>query len=186
MDTNPVRDSVRKALADEPHTHDLRQGWAAMVAIVVVAVAAWWAWSRFRAGFTRAEAESAAPTVAGRRIEDEGLVRQVQADVRRRAADCRVTADQLQAAYDANAVAADRRYKGVPLTVTGIVDEVGTDVLDHDYVTLRAGDGPGVQCICEPGHRDRLARLRRGDSATLIGVGAGRLLAVRVHAALLP
>ncbi|HEX7773344.1 MAG TPA: hypothetical protein VF435_13035 [Pyrinomonadaceae bacterium] len=61
-----------------------------------------------------------------------------------------VSATALVADYEANEVAADRRYKGQTLEVTGVVDSIGNDILDSMYVTLDSGERFGitnVQCF---------------------------------------
>ncbi len=57
-----------------------------------------------------------------------------------------VTAKQLFADYDANEIAADGKYKGKVLRISGTVGKVGKDVLDEPYVTLAAG-AFDVQCM---------------------------------------
>src|SRR5690606_6143056 len=48
-----------------------------------------------------------------------------------------VSAAQLASAYDRNTVAADQKYKGKRLKVTGVVDSINTDLFGNPYSTMR-------------------------------------------------
>ena len=61
-----------------------------------------------------------------------------------------VSAGDLYSEYQSNQVAADAKYEDEILTITGIVDSVGKDVLDTPYIVLTDGDKFalfGVQCM---------------------------------------
>ena len=79
-----------------------------------------------------------------------------------------VTADELTAAYDANPIAADLDYEGKVLQVTGVVEEIGEDLLGTKYVRL-AGGFWGVRCAFSDDHTYRLAALAQGQRITVIG-----------------
>jgi len=66
----------------------------------------------------------------------------------------RVTATQLFADYEANEVSADEKDKGKAVLVSGTIENIGKDLLDTLYVTLKT-DNPiiGVQCACSDEHR---------------------------------
>ena len=49
------------------------------------------------------------------------------------------SAAQLASAYDRNTVAADQKYKGKRLKVTGVVDSINTDLFGNPYITMRGG-----------------------------------------------
>jgi hypothetical protein len=75
-----------------------------------------------------------------------------------------VSAEQLLADYEANEVAADEKYKGKRLEVTGTIDNIGKDVLDNSYVALKTGkqyDFRSVQCYFD-------------DNSVLVTLSKGR------------
>lgn len=88
----------------------------------------------------------------------------------------RVGAPQLATEYAANEVAADGKYKGKIIEVTGIVDSVGKDVLDNPYVSLSGGRGNfmGVQCYFAKHDLGSLSKLAKGQRVTLKCRGAGK------------
>lgn len=91
----------------------------------------------------------------------------------------RVTADQLIAEYKANEVRADKLYKGRLVEVTGVVGNVGKDILGDAYVTLRASEDfefASVQCVPKP--RWNLYDLQPGYTCTITGVCAGKFINV--------
>ena len=75
--------------------------------------------------------------------------------------------------YKENEVSADNKYKGKTVKVTGIVTDIGKDILDSAYITI--GDGEDItwdyaQCYFK--NKDEVAKIeniRKGDTVTLIG-----------------
>jgi hypothetical protein len=89
----------------------------------------------------------------------------------------RVTAPVLISEYEANEIAADQRYKGKTVVVTGKVDHVGKDIMDSMYVTLRGDKEFGivrVQCFFDDSWATRLSYLREGDTVTVNGTCDGK------------
>jgi tRNA_anti-like len=88
-----------------------------------------------------------------------------------------VSARQLYAAYASNEIAADRKYKGKHLAVSGTVMRVGLDIFGDPYISLVAdAAGYGYQTV--DGHfsksgADQLSTFKRGDSVTLTCLGSG-------------
>lgn len=85
------------------------------------------------------------------------------------------TAQEMARAYEANSIAADQRFKGQRLRVTGQVSSIGTDLFGSPYVTLTGG----VNQFLEPQFEfpkaaaAQLASLGKGNTVTLECVGAG-------------
>ena len=81
-----------------------------------------------------------------------------------------VSAEELMSAYTANEVAADGRYKGKVVVVSGSVTTVGKDILDNMYVTLQTKDSfREIQCSFDKSHEGELARLKKRDRVTIRG-----------------
>lgn len=81
-----------------------------------------------------------------------------------------VSAPVLVAEYEANEIAADEKYKGRKVQVTGVVDSVAKDVLDNMYVTLDSGREfsiTSVQCFFDDTEKRNLASLVKGLSLTV-------------------
>ncbi len=93
--------------------------------------------------------------------------------------DLKVSATRLYADYDGNEVAADQKYKGKTLLVTGTVDDIGKDIMDTMYVTL-IGDGAigQVQCFFAKSHAGELAGLRKGMNLSVKGRCDGKMMNV--------
>lgn len=93
-----------------------------------------------------------------------------------------VSAKDLLSAYEENELNADNQYKDKLLEITGIVDDIGTDILDDVYVTL--GDGEEfsfatVQCYFKDKEEiDKVASLKSGDEITIIGTCDGQFFNV--------
>lgn len=73
-----------------------------------------------------------------------------------------ISANQLFAEYDANDIAADKKYKGRILEVSGSVGDISRDILDNIYVTLKTGEYKlfSIQCFFADNFEDRAAELR--------------------------
>jgi hypothetical protein len=93
-----------------------------------------------------------------------------EAAAAKRAADA-ISIDQLLADYEANEVAADRKYKGKWLKVRGEVEQIASaDLLSDITVTLRPKDGFGmVDCAFRDEFGNRAAKLRKGEAITVVG-----------------
>lgn len=88
--------------------------------------------------------------------------------------DVAVTARKLWAEYDENEVAADGKYKGKTIEVTGEILEI-RKTLGSAYVDLDVGL-PIVSVSCEMRDEKSLAQLRKGAAITIIGNGAGKVI----------
>lgn len=85
----------------------------------------------------------------------------------------KISAVDLLAAYDENAVKADQDYKDKTLEVTGIVKSIDKDVLDDVFVTINDGGEYSfisVQCYFEDENEiAKTAELKAGDEVTIVG-----------------
>ena len=88
-----------------------------------------------------------------------------------------ISAQQLDAEYEQNQVAADNNYKDKKVVVTGTVRDIGKDIVDDSYVTLAAG-GLGVRCVFEKSEQSKLAQLSKGDTVTVHGICHGKTLGI--------
>lgn len=90
-----------------------------------------------------------------------------------------ITAVDLHSAYDANEVNADNTYKGKAIVVTGTVSDIGKNVLNQTYITLKDGSDYGltsVQCFFESEQEDTVGSISKGNSVKLIGKCTGENL----------
>lgn len=75
--------------------------------------------------------------------------------------------------YKDNEVAADSKYKDKTVKVTGIVKDIGKDILDSAYITINDGkDITWDYAQCYFKDKDEVAKienLSKGDTVTLIG-----------------
>lgn len=83
--------------------------------------------------------------------------------------DQEVAVTELYRAYEENEVSADEQYKGKKLLVTGIVDNIGKDILDDPYVSLRADYLKGVNCYFSKENIKVLSQLRKGQKVSIMG-----------------
>lgn len=78
-----------------------------------------------------------------------------------------ITAKDLFAAYDANEIAAEQRFKNARVRVDGIIDDIGTDLLGTPYITLKASDFWSVQAMFPRSAKSQLASLAKGRPQTV-------------------
>ena len=90
----------------------------------------------------------------------------------------KVSAVRLSEEYDANKVAADSKYKGKILEISGIIKDIGKDILDTPYVSLQGRQLSlfGVQCMFARADESKLATLSKGQSIVLQGRVEGELI----------
>lgn len=93
-----------------------------------------------------------------------------------------LTADQLYGDYSANEVAADAKYKGKIVSVHGVVQQIGKDILDDAYIVI-GGRGllDGVQCTFTKDNQFSVAYLNKGQTVTVKGEARGKMGNVTVN-----
>jgi hypothetical protein len=108
-----------------------------------------------------------------------------------------VTATQLVAAYEANEAAADAKYKGKTVEVTGTIETIDKRYDDYIDVVLQAaqpkGDAPGkeidglddVTCKLVVGENAKALELEKGKKVTVIGRCDGNVLGITLKGCLL-
>ena len=91
----------------------------------------------------------------------------------------KIAAKLLFSDYESNEVAADQRFKGKTLLVTGTVADIKKDIMNTMYLTL-TGDGPfgNVQCFFAESHETQLAGLRKGANVSVKGRCDGKMMNV--------
>jgi hypothetical protein len=96
----------------------------------------------------------------------------------------RVSIAQILRDYKANEVAADEKYKGQVIEVTGVVGEIKKDITDSIYVTLgTTGDEfeiPVVQAFFDDAWKGQASSLQKGQRLTIRGRVNGLMMNVLV------
>ena len=92
----------------------------------------------------------------------------------------KVSATQLSQTYANNEVAADAKYKGNVVDVTGVIETIGKDILNNPYVSLKTAEYSiiSVQCMFSQADETKLATLSSGQSITLEGTVSGKIINV--------
>ena len=89
----------------------------------------------------------------------------------------RITAAELWTAYDSNELAADKKYKDKKLIVTGIVQDIGKDIVDTAYITLETENAfQSVQCMFGKNEEETLVILSKGQNVEIIGTCNGAMV----------
>lgn len=92
----------------------------------------------------------------------------------------KLTADALYNAYTNNQVAADAKYKGNIVEVTGVINSIGKDILGNPFVALNVGGYSelGIQCTFSQADESQLTSLSSGRSVTLEGTVSGETITI--------
>lgn len=84
----------------------------------------------------------------------------------------KVTAQQLYDDYNNNELAADERYKGKTLLVSGVIDSVNNSFGDRPYLTLESGSMfRGVRARLDPAETDKAVQLQKGQTVQIKCIG---------------
>jgi hypothetical protein len=97
-------------------------------------------------------------------------------EIQSQAASYTVSADQLYSEYNSNEVAADMKYKGKIVIVSGTIQDIGKDIMDNAYIVI-GGSGflDGVQCTFTKSEQSSIARLSKGQHVTVKGAVSGKM-----------
>lgn len=89
----------------------------------------------------------------------------------------KITAAQVVADYKANEVAADAKYKGKTLEISGTIETIGKDIADTPYITFYTSEYAiidKVQCAFSKSDEVVLAELSKGQKITVQGEVSGK------------
>jgi hypothetical protein len=100
-----------------------------------------------------------------------------------------VSASDLLREFQTDPAAADRKYQGKYLELTGVVERTGRDRNAISFVVLHAGDEAAkvkVECFFDdyflgPPDVARVGRLEKGQTVTVRGEYTGQVSNVQVH-----
>ena len=83
-----------------------------------------------------------------------------------------VKAAKIVKEFEDNELAADAKYKGKTLRITGVVEKIDTELLDDEKYILQLGGGGDFEVFtvnCHDMSTKELSTLKKGDNATVIG-----------------
>jgi len=96
--------------------------------------------------------------------------------VQGQAPDYRITADALFSEFKENEVAADAKYEGKIIVVSGVIQDIGKDVMDQAYIVLGGGGFlDGVQCTFTESQNASIGNLTKGQSVSVKGEVSGKM-----------
>lgn len=96
--------------------------------------------------------------------------------------------DKLLYDYKGNEVAADAKYKGKIVEISGVVEDIKKDMMDNVYVTVGTGarfELPIAQCFLVKSEVDKAAALSKGDRITIRGRVSGLMMNVLIKDAVI-
>ena len=101
-----------------------------------------------------------------------------------RPAEIELTVEELLSAYEADAEAADIRFAGKMLKVTGVVDRIEVkDALGIYYILLTSAEKSmleGIRCVFDREHAAELNQLTKGRTVTVQGEYDGSLINIQM------
>lgn len=125
---------------------------------------------------------------AARDFQQEMEQERAQMEAERKARTVAVPAADLLREFAADPKAADRRYRGKCLEVSGVVERVGTDGDDFPFAVVHAGDPAApikLECFFDFFEEDadeaRVKKLKPGQAVTVRGEYDGRVSHVRLR-----
>ena len=91
-----------------------------------------------------------------------------------------ISASKLYKEYNENEIAADEKYKGKIIEVTGVIRDIGNDIMDNAYITLVGNEYFGdIQCYFN--EKSVVAKLSKGERITVIGSCSGLMINVQIN-----
>ena len=91
-----------------------------------------------------------------------------------------ISASKIYKEYNENEIAADEKYKGKIIEVTGVIRDIGNDIMDNAYITLVGNEYFGdIQCYFN--EKSVVAKLSKGKKITVIGSCSGLMINVQIN-----
>lgn len=95
----------------------------------------------------------------------------------------KVNYETLHKEYMDNPIAADAKYKGKKLQLTGSVDNIDREIAGNTYITFHVGDKYSFQDVritFKKSEQSEVAKLKKGQKVTIKGECTGTLLSTTV------
>lgn len=86
--------------------------------------------------------------------------------------DVKVQATQIMKQFTDNEAAADGKYKGKTIQVTGVVDKIDTELMDDEQYVIRIGGGSDFELFtvnCDDQSSKTVAKMKKGQKITVVG-----------------
>lgn len=86
--------------------------------------------------------------------------------------DVKVEAKKILKEFEDNEAAADGKYKGKTVAVSGVVDKVDTELLDDNQYVVRIGAGSDFELTtvnCNDQTSKDVSKIKKGQKLTVIG-----------------
>lgn len=164
-----------------PATPEKPAKWATFLSYFVLAGAGLFAWRTFS---EPTAAEKPAPVAETPRAEptpEPPPAPVVEPEKPKTRKGFKLSAATLIAAYEANEVAADEKFSGKLIEVTGVIDSISKDILGDPYVTLGSGkdfEFAHVQAMFPADAAKQLTGLRKGQTLTVQCICGGKVMNV--------
>ena len=91
-------------------------------------------------------------------------------------ADFEITPEKLYSDYEINEVAADEKFKGKTVALTGTIHNIGKDVLDKPYISFETDYLKSVNCYFSDDAVKQIAILKKGETIIITGKCRGLTL----------
>ncbi|KQX75265.1 hypothetical protein ASD10_08805 [Aeromicrobium sp. Root472D3] len=120
---------------------------------------------------TEAEAKKAADAAKAKKAEAKAAAAAKAKAKKEKANTVKVTVAQILGDYEANELAADTKYEGKMIQVTGTIDKIDKEIFGNDYV-LNISDGSEYSFLtvnCNDMSKKALSKLTVGNEVTAIG-----------------
>lgn len=88
----------------------------------------------------------------------------------------KVTAKELVAAYKENEVAADSKYKGEEVEITGAISSIASDLMDEPLISLSAGPAEFLSANLSGISKGTAMKLKKGQTITARCVCTGEVI----------
>lgn len=94
----------------------------------------------------------------------------------------KISAEELFVEYEKNGVAADNKFKGKEIEVSGEIETIDKDLTEEMFVKLKGDELGllGVQCFFRDKNNADLSNLKKGDQITIMGIGNGKTINVEL------
>ena len=94
----------------------------------------------------------------------------------------KITARELYVQYEANEIQADDKYKNKLLEISGVIENIGKDILDDPYITLKTDNVFGsIQCMLADSEKSKASQLQKSTPIVLEGKNTGKLLNIIIR-----